>query len=171
MPPPRSRAPLFAVLGVLVLAGGGVAAWFATQGSKDKPAPVAQAPAEAPAVAPTPAPSPAPTPAPTPPPVETAPPPARTSVIVTISGVPEGTEVLVAGKPIGVAPGPVQLAIGSDPVVLTFRADGYTPASTTVVPDADKPLDITLKKRPRQTSGGTKPTRDDIIDVFGGKKK
>ena len=53
------------------------------------------------------------------------------------------------------------------PVVLTFRADGYQPTSKTIVPDADKPLEVTLKKKAR---GGGKPNRDDIIDVFGGKK-
>ena len=39
------------------------------------------------------------------------------------------------------------------------------------MPDADKALDVTLKKKPRAGgTGGTKPNRDDIIDVFGKKK-
>ena len=34
------------------------------------------------------------------------------TVIVTVAGVPEGTEVSIAGMPIGAAPGPVQLPRG-----------------------------------------------------------
>ena len=91
------------------------------------------------------------------------------SAIITVAGVPEGTEVLVGDKVVGVAPGPVQLDRSTTPVVLTFRVDGYLPASKSVVPDADKPLDVTLKKKAVR-GGGKRPGRDDIIDVFGGKK-
>ena len=92
-------------------------------------------------------------------------------MIVTVAGVPEGTEVLIGSTVVGAAPGPVQLDRGSTAVVLTFRADGHLPASMSVVPDADKPLDVTLKKKKTRTGGGNKPNRDDIIDVFGGGKK
>jgi hypothetical protein len=161
MAPPakRSRAPLIGGIAaaVVVIAGIGV---FALGGSKHekKPAPPVET---APVATPV-----APMPTPTPPP---APPPEPTSAIITVAGVPEGTEVLVGDKVVGVAPGPVQLDRSTATVVLTFRADGYLPASKSIVPDADKPLDVTLKKR--ATRGrGKKPGRDDIIDVFGGKK-
>ena len=91
-------------------------------------------------------------------------------MIVTVGGVPEGTEVSIAGTPIGAAPGPVQVPRGDSAVVLTFRADGYLPTSKSVVPDGDKALDVTLKKKRAGGTGGTKPNRDDIIDVFGKKK-
>src|SRR5690606_18813584 len=118
---------------------------------------------------------PAPAPAPLPParpapPVESTPelPP---MVIVDVTGVPEGTEVLLGGSVVGVAPGPVQTLRGNAELVLTFRADGYVPASKTVVPDADQALAVALKKKARPARGGGKrPTRDDIIDVFGNKK-
>jgi hypothetical protein len=97
-------------------------------------------------------------------------PPEPKTVIVTVAGVPDGTEVLIGTAVVGAAPGPVQLDRGSSAVVLTFRADGYLPASKSVVPDADKPLDVTLKKKAK-AGGGHKPNRDDIIDVFGGGKK
>jgi hypothetical protein len=61
-PAKKSRTPLYVVLGVLVLGGGGLAAYLAT-----RPSP---APAASPAASPgsnTPAPAPAPTPAPAPP--------------------------------------------------------------------------------------------------------
>ena len=101
-------------------------------------------------------------------PVEVKPEPAKT-VIVTITGVPDGTEVLSGRDVVGTAPGPVQLSRGDSPLVLTFRADNYIPISKTIVPDGDKPLEVTLKKRVR--AGGAKSTRNDIIDVFGGTKK
>ena len=91
------------------------------------------------------------------------------SVIVTITGVPDGTEVLVAGSPIGVAPGPVQLPYSVEPLVLTFRADGYVPASKPITPDADSALTVGLKKKP--AAGRPKQrSKDDIIDVDFGKK-
>jgi len=155
--PCKSRAPLLAGLGA-ALGVAGIAAFFVMSREEPKP-PV-------PVVAPAPVVQPAHPPAP--PPVELKPEPAKT-VIVTVTGVPDGTEVLIGGAVIGVAPGPVQLPRGDAAVVLTFRAESYLPASTTIVPDADKPLDITLKKKPHR-AGTAKSTRDDIINVFGGKK-
>lgn len=161
----KSKLPLFAAVGGAVVIAG-VVAVFALGGSKSEKKP---APAVEPAVAPAPvAPVPTPPPAPAPTP---APPPTPTTAIITVAGVPDGTEVLVGGKVVGVAPGPVQLDRSSTAVVLTFRAEGYVPASKSVVPDGDKPLDVTLKKKAaRGGNDGKRPGRDDIIDVFGGKK-
>jgi eukaryotic-like serine/threonine-protein kinase len=158
VPVKRSRVPLvlaFAIVGVLGAAG---AVWALRDNSTAPAAPTVATPAAPPAPAPAPVATPAPTP-----PAET-----RTSVIVTISGVPDGTEVLVAGSPIGVAPGPVQLAYGTDPVVLTFRADGYVPASKPVTPNADSSLAVALKKKAVRRAK-SKGDKDDIIDVDFGK--
>jgi eukaryotic-like serine/threonine-protein kinase len=114
------------------------------------------APVPARIVAPEPAPEPAPARIPTPVSVE------EQTVIVTIAGVPEGTEVLVGGLTAGAAPGPVQLPREASPLVLTFKRDGYLPTSRTVTPDRDQSLTVTLKQKPQR-----RPTRDDIIDVFG----
>jgi eukaryotic-like serine/threonine-protein kinase len=85
-------------------------------------------------------------------------------VIVTVTGVPEGTDVLIGSTSVGVAPGPVQLDRGARPVVLTFKAPGHYPVSRTITPDADRPLAVQLKARP---AGGPKPSsKDDIIHVF-----
>jgi len=78
--------------------------------------------------------------------------------------------VLVAGKVIGTAPGPVQLPQSTSAIVVVVQADGYQPLSTIVVPDRDQPLALTLKKKPAAKTGPQKPGRDDIIDVFGGNK-
>ena len=95
----------------------------------------------------------------------------RKTVIVTVSGVPDGTEVSIAGSAIGVAPGPVQLPRGDAPVVLTFRADGYLPTSKIGRTRRATSRSTSRSRRNRARAGtGTKPDRDDIIDVFGKKK-
>ncbi|HEY5926164.1 MAG TPA: serine/threonine-protein kinase [Kofleriaceae bacterium] len=161
----KSRGPLIAGLLVALLGVGAGIFFVVNQRKHDQAAPSTPSTELVPAPAPVPVTPPAPVPAPAP----IVEPELAKAVIVTVAGVPEGTEVLVGAEVIGAAPGPVQLARGDAPIVLTFRADGHVTASHTVVPDADKPLDVTLKKKPRR-GGGNKPTRDDIIDVFGGKK-
>ncbi len=100
--------------------------------------------------------------------------PESQTVIVDVTGVPDGTEVLVAGMTIGVAPGPVQLPRDGSALVLVFKADGYKLESKAVTPDRDQAIEIKLKKKPGSgngsTGGGKKPTRDDIIDNPFGKK-
>lgn len=157
---PRKRNALVIpiIAGVAILAAG---LYFAFGNDEEpvKPEPVAvTVPA---AVAPPPAQVPAPKPEPT----ERATP---ADVIVTITNVPEGTEVLLGGKVIGAAPGPLQLPHGISPVVLTFRADGYLTASKTVTPSEASTLDVGLKKKPAKKRPG-KSTKDDIIDVEFGK--
>ena len=165
-PRARSRAPLVAMLLALVgVAGVGAALWFSRGSSETRetrdPAPIATTPSppvrEAAPTVTAPEPQPAPI-------VE----PARTTVIVTISGVPDGTEVLVAGTAVGVAPGPVQLPYATDPLVLTFRAEGYVPASKSITPTSDSSMSMSLKKKqaPRRTH-----RKDDIIDVDFGRKR
>ncbi len=155
-----SRAAMIAGGLALVLVAG-VAIVFATR-RDEKPA-VRETPhvVAPPAPAPTPAPPPAPTPK-----VE-----APQTVIITIGGVPEGTEVFAGGMTVGAAPGPVQLPRDSSAMVLTFKADGFLTASREVTPDRDQALDVTLKKKP---GAGKRPGKDDIIDpgsLFGGGKK
>jgi hypothetical protein len=106
--------------------------------------------------------------APVAPPIDAA--PARpANVIVTVAGVPDGTDVAIAGKSVGVAPGPVQLPRDGSVVVLTFSAEGYVSQSRTITPDRDQPLDVQLKKKPHGSVAPAKPSKDDIIDVFGKK--
>jgi hypothetical protein len=108
-------------------------------------------------------------PPPAKPPVVT-PDPTPQTVIITIAGVPEGTEVFAGGMTIGAAPGPVQLPRVSEGMVLTFKADGYLPTSTTVVPDREQTLTVKLKKKGSGGGGTRRPGRDDIENPFGGKK-
>src|SRR5690606_26933274 len=55
------------------------------------------------------------------------------SVIVTVEGVPDGTEVSIAGTVVGVAPGPVQIPRGDRATVLTFRNSGYIAVSKSII--------------------------------------
>src|SRR5690606_30181513 len=81
-------------------------------------------------------------------------------VTVTVSGVPDGTEVYGPRGLMGVAPGPIQLHRGSDEVILTFKADGHVSKSHAVTPEADQPLAITLEPKERGgRAGGNKGGR------------
>jgi hypothetical protein len=105
----------------------------------------------------------APVVAPPPPPaiVIDAAPAAPRRVMSTIKGAPDGAEILENGIQLGAAPGPIQLDRSTEPVVLTFRADGYGLASRPVVPDTDKTVDVKLKPKPRPVQ--QHQSRDDII--------
>ena len=86
--------------------------------------------------------------------------------MITITGAPEGTEIFRDGTELGAAPGPIQLDLAGEPVVLTFKAEGYIVASKPVVPDGDKTLDVKLKARAHAVvpTGTHAPGKDDIID-------
>ncbi|MCX5742084.1 MAG: serine/threonine protein kinase [Proteobacteria bacterium] len=146
LPPTRSKLPL--VLGVVTAVGIAVVAIvIATRGGAPKvKQPVPPVIATAPLVTP-----PAPIDAAVP---DAAPAPLTRSkgVTITITGVPDGTEVLVRGNPIGTAPGPVQLDRGDEVVVLVLRADGHLPASKPITPNADQVLDVKLKKKSASTT-------------------
>ncbi|MBA2544979.1 MAG: serine/threonine protein kinase [Deltaproteobacteria bacterium] len=87
--------------------------------------------------------------------------PEAQNVIIDVSGVPDGTEVLVGGMTVGAAPGPVQLPKDPGPLVMVFKADGYRVESRTITPDRDQMLDVPLKKK---AAAVKRPTKDDIID-------
>ena len=168
LPPParRKRTPLYAALAAVAAAAIGVVIVVATRSSDDdrKPQPVPVVTQPTPIAPPV-------TPPAKQPVVE--PDTAAQTVIITIEGVPDGTEVFAGGMTVGAAPGPVQLPRIAEAMVLTFKADGYLPTSATVVPDHDQPLKVKLKKKSGGGGGPTirKPGRDDIENPFGGKKK
>ncbi|MGE0396242.1 MAG: serine/threonine protein kinase [Kofleriaceae bacterium] len=158
VPAKRSRRAAWIAGGLAMALVAGVAIVLATRGDGERAAPPRETPHQVAPPAPTPAPAPSP-----PPPPATAEVPQ--TVIVTIVGVPEGTEVFAGGMTVGAAPGPVQLPRDSSTMVLTFKADGYLTASREVTPDKDQSLDVTLKKKP----AAKRKTKDDILDPFGRK--
>ncbi len=165
MSPARTKSKALVVAALAAVAVVAVGVVLLLGNKKSAPAkPMPTAPIAAPAAAPVQAPQ--PKPAVDPP----AAPATPANVIVTVTGVPDGTEVLLGGTVIGAAPGPVQLPYGTVDVVLTFRADGYLTASKTVMPSATTTLDVGLKKKPGgKRPAGSKGSKDDIIDVQFGK--
>jgi serine/threonine-protein kinase len=162
----RRRRRGHALVVGLALAAGAAAMVITMQlrGAEPASAPAASAPS-APVLVPGPAPAPeAPSAAPSAPAAASAPaaPPATAHVIVTVTGVPDGTDVLIGSVSVGVAPGPVQLDRGDRPVVLTFKAPGHVPASRTITPDGDRALSVQLKRRP--AVGARPSSKDDLIE-------
>ncbi len=153
--PRRSRAPWFVGLAIGLVAAVGAVAILGRGGDA----------AEAPARNADPPKPPRPAPLPPASPVEVVVPALPQTVMITIAGVPEGTEVMAGGMTVGAAPGPVQLPRDDAPLVLTFKAEGYVMTSKEVTPDRNQDIQLVLKKR----TGGKKTTRNDIIDPFGGK--
>ena len=91
--------------------------------------------------------------------------------MVAIKGAPEGTEIYRDGTELGAAPGPIQLDLATEPVVLTFKAEGYIVASRAIVPDADKTIEVVLKPKGRVPAGKPRPGKDDIFDSVDFSKK
>ncbi|MBX3250476.1 MAG: serine/threonine protein kinase [Myxococcales bacterium] len=147
-----SKAPLFAVLGILLVAGGGAGAYFAL-GGDDAPEPIAQLPVvETPPVA-----------DPTPPPVDQpvdnvgagmeAAPEAPPAFMVRI--VSEPSAVVWRGEEyVGPTPVSVPRPSGSDRLELELRADGYEPRQFAISAlTSTQELSFTLTRR--RTSSGS----------------
>ena len=104
------------------------------------------------------APQPPPQPAVAPAAAVPAPPPEPELVTIHMDGAPDGAEVFVAGKLVGLAP-EIQLERGDQPLLLTLRADGYRPATKKVRPVADKTVTVKMRAkrgrhRPRNGKNG-----------------
>ena len=69
------------------------------------------------------------------------------SVELTLQGAPRGARVLMDGKPVGEAPGPIPLPFGQAPVQLTITAAGYEATTRNIVPDRPATVVVKLKKR------------------------
>jgi serine/threonine protein kinase len=98
------------------------------------------------------------------PPPDAAVPAGPTAVVVTIEGTPPNTEVHRAGALLGIAPGRVELPRSGAEVMLVLSADGYLPATITVVPSKD--LTSTVKLKPRV--GGARAAGGSGAQAAGG---
>jgi len=136
----KSRAPLVAALGAVVLGGASAAAYFAMRGAPEAPAPVAVSPAPAaihpPATAPAapvdPSAAPAANTLPAAPAAEPAPSTVPTALtgttLVHVISSPSGAEVRDIDERV-LGNTPFDLRVPSNkPLQLTLRADGYKPA-------------------------------------------
>jgi serine/threonine-protein kinase len=127
-PPPKPSSKLPLVLGALVvLGGGGIAAYFATR--PGDPSDVAAAPS------PSPSPSPSPTPPPTPPPPPV--PVLPEHVTLSLDSVPHGATVtdLSTGRKIGTTPMHFDVAGSQSPRQFAFHLHGYGDTTVELVPN------------------------------------
>ncbi|HEX5058763.1 MAG TPA: protein kinase [Kofleriaceae bacterium] len=85
------------------------------------------------------------------------------TVMLELTGAPEGTEVLRDGKLIGVVP-KVPLPYSTKVQYLVLQADGFQPLPITVLPDQDRRMAVKLK--PKKRAGGSRPSHDDVEDPF-----
>ncbi len=157
----KSKAPMFALFGLLVLLGGagGVAfAWW------PKPEPVV-------VVAPPP-----PPPKPEPAPLKVEPPPEvpkAKAVKIVLTTTPPGAQVLKGGALMGMTPFEFEWERGLE-LDVELALKGYTPEKAKVLPIADLKLDFPLKKLgggPVAKPGGKtgkKPNGELLNDPYGG---
>ena len=84
------------------------------------------------------------------------PPPAAPRLVeLSVHDAPPGARLLLDGKPIGDAPGPISIAFSEKPAELSVEAAGYEPRSVSITPDKRLTLSVQLKKRaPRAKAKG-----------------
>ncbi|HMJ54714.1 MAG TPA: serine/threonine-protein kinase [Polyangiaceae bacterium] len=68
-------------------------------------------------------------------------------VDLTLQGAPRGARVLLDGKPIGEAPGPVPLPAGDAPLQVTVTAPGYDTGRVAVVPNQAASAMVMMRRR------------------------
>jgi hypothetical protein len=73
--------------------------------------------------------------------------PSKAFVDLTLQGAPRGARVLLDGKPIGEAPGPVPLPTGDAPLQLMVTAPGYETGRLAVIPNQAASATVMMRKR------------------------
>jgi serine/threonine-protein kinase len=79
-------------------------------------------------------------------PIEPSPKPVM-SVDLTLQGAPRGALVLLDGKTIGEAPGPVRLPAGDAPIQVTVTAPGYETGRVAVIPNQAASTTVIMRRR------------------------
>ncbi len=154
----KGRGALWAVLGLIVVGGGGVAIWQATSGSagvSSASQPVATAPSSAPSVgvnAPNPPGAPTPT---TPPIAQVNPPPASAPAAPPPPSPP-------ASQPVAVAPAS---APSSVPVATNPPAPPTAPAAPTPPTPSPKPAPPSAPAKPKPPAEPEEPNLPDLIEA------
>lgn len=131
-----SRLPVVAAALVVVL-GGGVAAFFGLRSPESEPTPpiaVSSGSERVPSLPSAPI-----------QPVAALPPAPRT-VQINVQATPKDVDVLLGNEKLGTAPGPLTLPHSNQAVELTFRASGYHEKVVSVVPDKDVTVSVALPR-------------------------
>jgi len=89
-----------------------------------------------------------------------APAPAPATVVVTVITRPPGAAVVLDGASAGVSPALRRVPKSSSPLKVKATLDGYRSATAQVVPDRDRVLQITLKRRARRTKRARRGDKD-----------
>jgi tRNA A-37 threonylcarbamoyl transferase component Bud32 len=163
---PRSRAPLFALIGVIVLVGGGLTAVFALKNS-DKGAqagvtPPVDQPVEQPVEKPAEQPVEKPVEQPVEKPVEKPAPPVM--VALTFNVKPADAIIEVDG--IAVKENPLRLAKSESTIKLAIKAPGYVTETREVKPFSDGEIAVELKKE-QKSSSSSKTKKDSTKKNIG----
>ncbi len=142
-PPRKSKTPLLALAGVIVLGGIGAVVAMSMGGDDGGSEPSASAATTPPPVAP------APDAAPqlvAPPPVEDA------TVQVSVESEPAGAQVFVGDEtePRGTTPTTFAVDKGEEAITVVVRHEGYEDENKVVVPDRDIAFDVDLAKVPSE---------------------
>jgi hypothetical protein len=79
----------------------------------------------------------------------------KATISIEISSTPAGATISLGKRWLGVTPATIKLPVSS-PSVLTLAKDGYEPGTQTIRPaDDDRPVHVTLSRRPAQPPGAT----------------
>jgi hypothetical protein len=156
---PARRGVTWPVLALLVVVGAG-ATYAVTRATGENEARVGGAPsavvpaASASGASVDPARSPEDSPAPKP------------FVDLTLQGAPRGARVILDGKTIGEAPGPVPMPMGDAPVQLTVTAAGYETGKVAVIPNQAASATVLMRRRPPGPASSREGIPRDLENPF-----
>jgi len=157
----RSRTPLWIGVAILLAGAIGTVGWLATRPGAAQRSPEAPAaPIAAPAAVPEPVPAKDPAS-----PVATVP----AHVVITLVGAPDGADVRIGSRSIGIAP-KVVVDRATTQTVLTVFAEGYHAKPFPLTPDRDQELRVDLRKKARAGTGPRTPDKEEIIHDIPGSR-
>jgi eukaryotic-like serine/threonine-protein kinase len=87
-------------------------------------------------------------------------------VDVTLQGAPRGARVMLDGKAIGEAPGPVSLPTGEKAVQLTVVATGYETGRVAVIPNQATSATVMMRKRAPSAASSREGIPSDLENPF-----
>jgi tRNA A-37 threonylcarbamoyl transferase component Bud32 len=87
-------------------------------------------------------------------------------VDLTLQGAPRGAQVLLNGKPMGEAPGPVALPAGDAPLQLMVTAPGYETGRVAVVPNQAASATVIMRRRAPSPASSREGISRDLENPF-----
>jgi serine/threonine-protein kinase len=91
---------------------------------------------------------------------------AKPVVDLMLQGAPRGARVMLDGKAIGEAPGPVPLPAGEAPLQLTVVATGYETGRVAVIPNQATSASVTMRKRAPGPASSRESIPSDLENPF-----